>query len=69
VSFTPEPGGSEIAADPMFADAPNNDFSLRTGSPCIGAGAGVGGGDLGALGYDPTRIVPISLGNVKALYR
>jgi hypothetical protein len=67
VSFTPEPGGGEIAADPMFNDVTNNDFSLRTGSPCIGAG--VGGGDMGALGYDPMRIIPASLGNVKALYR
>jgi hypothetical protein len=67
VSFTPTPGGGEIAEDPLFANPANNDFSLLTGSPCIGAG--VGGGDMGALGYDPMRIIPLSLGNVKALYR
>lgn len=67
MSFTPEPGGGEIAGNPLFANPANNDFSLLTGSPCIGVG--VGGGDMGALGYDPTTIVPLSLGNLKALYR
>ena len=67
MSFTPTPGGGEIADNPLFANPANNDFSLLTGSPCIGAG--VGGGDMGALGYDPTRIIHVSLGNLKALYR
>jgi hypothetical protein len=35
-----------IDADPLFADAPNGDYRLRSGSPCNGAGQG--GVDIGA---------------------
>jgi hypothetical protein len=37
---------NNVEADPQFADADNNDYSLASGSPCIGAGL-----DLGAS-YD-----------------
>ena len=64
MSFTPTPGGGEIAEDPLFANPANNDFSLLTGSPCIGTG--VGGGDMGALGYDPMRIIPLYVGQCQS---
>lgn len=32
------PGPNGISADPMFVDAPNNDYHLQAGSPCIDAG-------------------------------
>lgn len=31
-------GGSNIDADPMFADAPNGDYTVPSGSPCVDAG-------------------------------
>ncbi|NLK50648.1 MAG: hypothetical protein GX294_08365, partial [Candidatus Cloacimonetes bacterium] len=31
-------GGGNIAADPMFADVSNDDYTLAAGSPCIDAG-------------------------------
>jgi hypothetical protein len=35
-------GANSITADPMFADAPGDDFSLVTGSPAINAGTDTG---------------------------
>ncbi len=32
------PGPGNIDVDPLFVDAPNGDFSLQSGSPCIDAG-------------------------------
>ncbi len=39
-------GLGNIFEDPLFCDAPNNDFTIEDCSPC--AGAGTGGGDIGA---------------------
>lgn len=35
-------GTGNISADPLFVDAANGDYHLRTGSPCIDAGTPVG---------------------------
>ncbi len=50
------PGEGNISLDPLFVDADAGDFSLRDGSPCIGAG--LGGSDMGAVpsGNAPTFV-------------
>ncbi len=45
--------GSDILADPCFADPANGDYHLLPDSPCIGAG--IGGEDLGAFVYTPPK--------------
>jgi hypothetical protein len=53
-----------INADPLFADAPNGDYHLLWGSPCIDTGApnspldpGGSRADMGARPFDPTLTV------------
>lgn len=41
-------GVGNINTDPLFCDPDNNDFSLASNSPCLGAGEG--GADMGAFG-------------------
>ncbi|MGQ9591114.1 MAG: CotH kinase family protein [Planctomycetota bacterium] len=43
------PGDGNIALPPLFAAPTRGDFSLRTGSPCIGTGKD--GSDMGAVPY------------------
>ncbi len=41
------PGTNNLNLDPLFLNAASNDYRLATNSPCVGAG--LGGGDIGAL--------------------
>jgi len=40
--FSKPAGTGNIEVDPLFTDAPNDDWTLGTGSPCIDAGTDVG---------------------------
>ena len=56
---------AEISKDPLFADPAHNDFRLKDGSPCIGAGEN--GTDMGAIPKS-TGMKKVSWGSIKRLY-
>ncbi|GEM_PF-7021744 len=47
-NMAPNPSKAIISKNPLFVDAPKNDYRLMEGSPCIGTG--FGGYDMGAYG-------------------
>lgn len=60
--------GEWLSADPLFCDAPNGDFTLQEGSPCLQP---PGCGSMGAFGQgcSPVSIDSKSWGSIKSLYR
>ena len=55
-------GNGNISGDPLFVDADNLDFSLSTGSPCIGAGEN--GTNMGCdLSLLPEWMIPMAAGS------
>lgn len=61
-----QPGIGNINADPLFWDAPNGDYHLRSGSPCIDAGDPASPldpdgsrADIGTLPFDPSWPLPV----------
>lgn len=70
-AFEGEKGGTVFAADPLFCNLPENDVSLREGSPCL-PGASPCSGAIGALsgiGCGALAVESRTWGEIKALYR
>jgi hypothetical protein len=59
-----------FSADPLFCDPDDDDFTLRSNSPCAPPGA-TGCGRIGALpvGCGPVAIEALSWGKIKGAYR
>jgi len=57
-----------ISVDPLFCDAQNGDYRLRSDSPCANA---PGCGQIGAFGIacGPTSVTETTWGRIKALFR
>ena len=54
--YAPEPGDTNLGANPLFTDAAHGDFTLQATSPCVDAGCDVEGGLDHDLNGDPRPI-------------